>query len=279
VEDLYRNWLSELLRWFSKIGPAAIMDYQGLTGYLADSTTLQGPKSKFLATFLGRRSTGNEMTTDILIDGLEELTNSMMAADLQSEIAEQIINNVLAQMFAMAFNELLLRKSYATWRRGIQIQFNLSQLEDWASRLRTSKQWVYGPPIPQTEPLIQAVKLLQLAKTATAEDLPIIIETCHRLSLVQIRKILSSYVPDEFEDGPVCPSLMRALALRCQQAELLNEDPSALMLMMQELHPDSVPLHLSIKPLSPSKTKLPPSLVPPTLWKLFMLTDSIRDGM
>src|SRR5690606_17596061 len=125
---------------------------------------------------LGRRTSNPALSTEVFIDSLESLVSAMIAADLQSEIAEQLLNALFSHIFAISFNELLMRKAYATWRRGIQIQYNLSQLEDWASRLRHLKQWVQGPPIPQSETLLQAVKLLQLAKSATTEDIPVILE-------------------------------------------------------------------------------------------------------
>lgn len=273
VETLYRSWLAELCKWFARIGPAAIMDHQGLDGYSSQANVAERLRSStFLANILGRRNSAASLSTDVLVDGLDELVAAMTAADLPAEIAEQILAAVLANTFAIAFNELLMRKSFATWRRGIQIQYNLSQLEDWATRLRVIQPWVQGPPLPQTEPLLQAVKLLQLAKTATTEDIPVIIEACPALNTHQVRRILSIYVPDEFEDGPVCPALMRALALRCQQEELagLTRD-----LTMPEVRPEADPLQLSIKPTPPSSTRIPASQVPPTLWKLLVLAGAL----
>ncbi len=268
VEELYRYWLAELCKWFGRLGPAAILDHQGLQGYTADQAK---GGSRFLSALLGRRTSNPALSTEVFIDSLDALLGAMIAADLQQEISEQLLNAVFSHIFAISFNELLMRKAYATWRRGIQIQYNLSQLEDWATRLRHDKSWIVGPPIPQSEPLLQAVKLLQLAKSATTEDIPVIIEACPSLNAHQIRRILSVYVPDEFEDGPVCPSLMRAMALRCQQDEQAN---SASDLMIPEVRPDSDPLQLSIRPRSPSKSEmLPVAYVPPTLWKLLMLAD------
>jgi hypothetical protein len=114
---------------------------------------------------------------------------------------------------------------------------------------------------------------LQLAKTATTEDLVVILEACPSLNTHQIRRILSVYVPDEFEDGPVCPALMRALALRCQQDEL-GQQPGELMI--PEVKPEAEPLQFSIRPISPSRLNIPVSLVPPTLWRLFVLVESLN---
>lgn len=276
VEDLVRNWLAELCKWFSRLGPAAIMDHQGLHGY---DTEQQAQKpatgSRFLNNLLGRRSsTNSQLSTEVLLDGLDQLVGAMLAAELQSELAEQLLAGVMSQIFAISFNELLVRRAYATWRRGIQIQYNLSQLEDWTSRLRVIRPtWLPGPPLSASEPLLQAVKLLQLAKTATTEDLTVILDACPALNTHQIRRILSVYVPDEFEDGPVCPALMRALALRCQQDEL-GEQPGELLI--PEVKPEAEPLQFSIKPISPSRLNVPVSLVPPTLWKLFVLVESLH---
>lgn len=271
VEDLYRQWLAELCRWFAKLGPAALMDHQGLQGYSSSAAERQAG-SRFLNSILGRRASNPQLSTEVLLDALDELAQAMSVAQLQSEIVEQMLSSLFAHISSIAFNELLVRKSYATWKRGIQIQYNLSQLEDWVSRIRQAHpNWIpYGPPLPQTEHLLQAVKLLQLAKSATTEDIPVIQEACPALTTSQIRRILSLYTPDEFEDGPVCSALMRALALKCQQEELSGQSSE---LTIPEIHPDAEPLKLSIKPIAPgNQTNLPASLVPPSLWKIFTLT-------
>jgi len=273
VDELYRTWLGELCKWFARLGPAALMDHQGLQGYSSTSDRL--PAARFLNSLLGRRTSNSHLSTDLLIDALDMLASSMTAVRLQDEIAQQVLASVITHISALAFNEILVRKSYATWRRGIQIQYNLSQLEDWATRLRAGHpDWLPpNPPLPQTEPLLQAVKLLQLAKSATTEDLPVIKEACPALNNTQIRRIFLLYVPDEFEDGTVCPALLRALALKCQQEELAG---LAGHLMLPDIRPDTEPLQLSIKPSAArsNANDLPAAMVPPTLWKLFVLSSS-----
>ena len=262
IEELYRSWLAELCKWFGSVGPSAVLEYQGLAGYTIERSAEFKPAS-ILNSILGRRPSSTAVTIDVLIDGLDELLLAMSAARLPREITEQLVNAVLSHIFAVCFNELVMRKSFATWRRGIQIQYNLSQLEDWSNRT--------GFGFRCAEPLLQAVKLLQLAKTATTEDIPVIMDACPALNTHQIRRIFSIYVPGEFEDGPVCSALMRALAVRCQQDELASR---ASELVVPVVHAESDPLQLSILPIAPSGNRIPPSQVPPTLWKLFVLVEA-----
>lgn len=273
VEELYRFWLAELCKWFGRIGPVAILDHQGLSGYSESQMNYMQKSSRIINEYLlGRRGSTANMTIEVLIDGLEELCQAMISAELQTEIAQQLLNSTLNHIFNSAFNELLIRKSFATWRRGIQVQFNLSQLEDWASRLRLLKSWIQGPPIPSSDPLLQAVKLLQLAKSARAEDVNVIQEACPSLNLNQIRKVLSIYVPDEFDDGPVCSQLLRSLSLKCQEDEIIGKPTNV---HLPDIQPEAEPLHLSIKPNGPLDMDMPMIAVPSTIWKLFILVNNL----
>lgn len=270
VEELYRAWVKDLNRWFSKLGQMALLEHQGLPSYASE---MRQRKPSLLGGIFGgsQGSVPSEVSIDVMVASLEEVTMAMADCALPAEIAQQVLSHVLNHVCAVCFNQLLLRKNYATWRRGIQIQYNLSQLEEWANRVRSGcPGFLVGPPpLCQMEPLLQAVKLLQLAKTATMADLEVIVVTGARLSVGQIKRLLSVYVPDEFEDGPVAPALLRALTLRCQRLGLGDGE------LMQEVAAEEATLQLSIVPHAPADLAELPTCTPPRLWKLFVL-DSAR---
>ena len=113
---------------------------------------------------------------------------------------------------AMAFNELLVRKNFCTWKRGMQVQYNVTHLEEWCNSFDVSEATLH------LEPLMQATKLLQLNKTG-AEDADIMFDVCFLLTATQIKKLLTIYVPEEFET-PVSPEVHRLVAMRYRKRTL-----------------------------------------------------------
>ncbi|XP_071941692.1 unconventional myosin-Va-like isoform X2 [Antedon mediterranea] len=110
----------------------------------------------------------------------------------------QLIRQVMKQTFYLVtsttINNLLLRKEMCHWSKGVQIRYNLSELEEW---LRTNNMFDQGME-NILEPLVQVAQLLQVKKR-TDDDVKLICDTCSMLTTTQIVKILSLYTPDEYE--------------------------------------------------------------------------------
>ncbi|XP_033100860.1 unconventional myosin-Va-like isoform X3 [Anneissia japonica] len=110
----------------------------------------------------------------------------------------QLIRQVMKQTFYLVtsttINNLLLRKEMCHWSKGVQIRYNLSELEEW---LRTNNMFDQGME-NILEPLVQIAQLLQVKKR-TDDDVKLICDTCSMLTTTQIVKILSLYTPDEYE--------------------------------------------------------------------------------
>lgn len=312
VEELCRAWMSDLFRVLVRLGVSALLDHQGLSGLNSEQGSPKTGKdqpneshsslrSLMLLPFTRLASTDHHHpqvhSIEDLLAALDQLAHIMETTHLQPEIAMQIMSAILANISSSAFNQLILRKNYATWKRGIQIQYNISRLEEWATSLNEqyprhffSTSALASPlgagraeldtecktttasssPLLCIEPLVQAVKLLQLAKTRAANDVDTLISACPRLSLAQIRKVLSVYVPDVYEDGPVAPDVLRNLSAR-----LDPKNKAILTETLPEIHPHVLPLQLSIRPIPPASfSEVPSTLVPPHLWKIFSLIES-----
>ena len=135
----------------------------------------------------------------------------MRALDFDMD-RRQIATTLVRSLGAVAFNHLLMKKNFCTWRRGMQIQYNVTRIEEWCSKQEVSEAALH------LEPLMQAAKLLQLNKT-TLEDVDIMFDVCFLLSATQIKKLLTMYYAAEFEN-PVAPEILKAVASRC----LSNDD-------------------------------------------------------
>jgi myosin-5 len=85
----------------------------------------------------------------------------------------------------------MLRKELCHWSKGIELRFNISQLEQW---LRDSRLQDSGAA-ETLEPVIQASQLLQARKTDS--DIKSICDMCPKLTIAQIQRILFLYTPME----------------------------------------------------------------------------------
>ncbi|KAJ8374528.1 hypothetical protein SKAU_G00051080 [Synaphobranchus kaupii] len=107
---------------------------------------------------------------------------------------------------ATALNSLLLRKDVCSCSRGLQIRYNVSQLEEW---LR-SRGLQAGGAVATLEPLIQATQLLQVGKKSEA-DAQALVHTCTALSSQQIVKILTLYTPNSDLEERVTLNFIRTV--------------------------------------------------------------------
>lgn len=111
-----------------------------------------------------------------------------------------------------------MRKNFCTWKRGVQIQYNVSRLEEWCT----------GHNIPEAtlhlQLLLQGAKLLTLNKTSPS-DLEVIFDVCFLLNPSQIKKILSLYHQSDF-DSPLSADLFQMVTVRAG----LNEKSEVLLL-------------------------------------------------
>lgn len=286
IGDIYTAWLRELCRWFGRAAIAAILDHQGLPNYQVRPKR----QGKFFEAVLNSLVTGagdsggqfkTETTASVLsiadlLDALDELLAAFSLSTLDAEIVQRLLVTLIDHMAVVCFNQFILRRGFVSWKRAIQIQYNLSRLEEWLSdrlgRFGIVDAGTESPsPSPRQNqyrsnpfvPLFQAVKVVQLAKTKGADA-----QTLHQcaplLSVAQLRRILSNYVPDDYEDGPVSPHLLRQFVAASEdQVALPTLDASRLTLqiVLQERRP----------PKAASMAAALPLEMPPTLWKLFVL--------
>ncbi|XP_051533560.1 unconventional myosin-Vb isoform X2 [Myxocyprinus asiaticus] len=150
-------------------------------------------------------------TLEALIRQLGQFYTTMADHGLDPEIGQQVVRQLFYSINAVTLNNLLLRKDVCSWSTGMQLRYNISQLEEW---LR-GKNLHQGGAIATMEPLIQAAQLLQVKKK-TSQDAEAICSLCTALSLQQIVKILNLYTPlNEFEER-VTVSFIRDIQNRLQ---------------------------------------------------------------
>ncbi|XP_022081867.1 unconventional myosin-Va-like isoform X3 [Acanthaster planci] len=137
---------------------------------------------------------GQKISIDSLIKQLTTFLTVMNNHGTDPEVVKQAIKQSFYLITASTINNILLRKDMCHWSKGVQIRYNMSELEEW---LRSSK--LFDHRMEETlEPLVQIAQLLQVKKR-TDDDVTLICETCTKLTTTQVVKILNLYTPDEYE--------------------------------------------------------------------------------
>ena len=112
-------------------------------------------------------------------------------------------------------NNLLLRKDMCHWSRGMQIRYNVAQLEQWARDQKVHSEQINV--IESLTHIVQASQLLQARKSE--DDVPSICDMTSKLKVSQIIKILNLYTPaDEFEER-VTPAFVRKIQAKLQERQ------------------------------------------------------------
>ncbi|CAH2296742.1 unconventional myosin-Vb isoform X2 [Pelobates cultripes] len=191
----------------------------------------------------------NSYSLEAVIRQLSQFHSIMCDHGLDPEIIQQVIKQLFYMINAVSLNNLLLRKDVCSWSTGMQLRYNISQLEEW---LRGKNLHPSGAA--QTmEPLIQAAQLLQLKKK-TQEDAEAICSLCTVLTMQQIVKILNLYTPvNEFEER-VTVSFIRTIQAQLQE----RNDPPQLLLDSKFIFP-------VLFPFSPSAITLDTIHIPAAL--------------
>uniref|UniRef100_A0A8D0FFF7 Myosin VB n=1 Tax=Strix occidentalis caurina TaxID=311401 RepID=A0A8D0FFF7_STROC len=169
---------------------------------------------------------------DAIIRQLNMFHSIMCDQGLDPEIVQQVFKQLFYMISAVALNNLLLRKDVCSWSTGMQLRFNISQLEEWLH----GKNLQQSGAAQTLEPLIQAAQLLQLKKK-TSEDAEAICSLCTSLTTQQIVKILNLYTPmNEFEER-VTVAFIRDIQLRDSE----RNDPPQLLLDFKHMFPVLIP--------------------------------------
>ena len=127
---------------------------------------------------------------DNLLSLLNNVYKAMKAFYLEDSIITQTVTELLRLVGVTAFNDLLMRRNFLSWKRGLQINYNITRIEEWCKshdmpegtlqleHLMVIKLfnhcYIRGLILTFAQ---QATKLLQLKK-ATLNDIEIIQDIC-----------------------------------------------------------------------------------------------------
>ncbi|CAG9999951.1 unnamed protein product [Clonostachys byssicola] len=197
--NIYHTWMKVLKKKLHKMIIPAIIESQSLPGFITNES------SRFLGKLLQSNSQP-AYSMDNLLSLLNNVFRAMKAYYLEDSIITQTVTELLRLVGVTAFNDLLMRRNFLSWKRGLQINYNITRIEEWC------KSHDMPEGTLQLEHLMQATKLLQLKK-ATLNDIEIIQDICWMLSPSQIQKLLNQYLVADYEQ-PINGEIMKAVASR-----------------------------------------------------------------
>ncbi|KAK2542027.1 unconventional myosin-Vb-like protein [Columba livia] len=193
---------------------------------------------------------------------LQQLGSFRAALDrhgLAPAVGHQVLRQLLFLVSGTTLNYLLLRKDTCSWSCGIQLRYNISQLEQW---LRVQGLQQSGAQ-QVLEPLVQAAQLLQVKKV-TKEDAGAICSLCTVLSPQQVVKILRAYTPTVGLEERISPSFISSVEEQLQ--EQYGGGPGQLLVDTSHLFPVHLPFAAS--PLRLDELHIPDALNLPFLVRL-----------
>ncbi|CAG8490447.1 5123_t:CDS:10, partial [Diversispora eburnea] len=231
--NIYHTWMKELKKRLYKMVIPSVIESQSLPGFITNES------NRFIAKFITGPTTP-AFSMDDLLNFLNKVWKAMKSYYVEMSVIQQVITELLKLIGVTSFNDLLMRRNFCSWKRAMQIQYNMTRIEEWCK----SHEMPEGTL--QLEHLMQATKLLQLKK-ATLGDIEIIYDVCWLLTPTQIQKLISHYFVADYEN-PISPEILKAVASRVSASN--NKSDSLLLdtTPLEDSGPFEVPLPREVHP-------------------------------
>ena len=122
--NIYHTWMKVLKKKLQKMIVPAIIESQSLPGFVTNES------NRFLGKLLQSNNTP-AYSMDNLLSLLNNVFRAMKAYYLEESIIFQTITELLKLVGVTAFNDLLMRRNFLSWKRGLQINYNITRIEEW----------------------------------------------------------------------------------------------------------------------------------------------------
>jgi len=250
--NIYHTWMLETKKKLTKMIIPALIESQSLPGF----TSADGG-GRLFNRFLSTNNTP-AFTMDDILNLLNKVWKSLKSFYMEESVVQQVATELLKLIGVTSFNDLLMRRNFSSWKRAMQIQYNITRIEEWC------KSHDMPEGTLQLEHLMQATKLLQLKK-ASASDIDIIYDVCWMLSPMQIQRLCTNYYVADYEN-PISPEILRVVATRVAAND--RNDHLLLTPETEEVGPYELPLPRDVSGL---ETYVPAYLNVPHLRRLAAL--------
>lgn len=199
--NLFHTTISEIKKRLHKMVIPALIESQSLPGFVISDTG-----GRLFNRLLNQAPATPAYSMDDILGILNKVSKALKSYYVEPSVTTQVITELLKLIGTTAFNDLLMRRNFCSWKRAMQIQYNIMRVDEWC------KSQDIPEGMLQCEHLMQATKLLQLKK-ATLSDIDIIYDVCWMLTPTQIQKLISHYYVADYEN-PISPEILKAVAAR-----------------------------------------------------------------
>lgn len=122
--NIYHTWMKVLKKKLQKMIVPAIIESQSLPGFVTSES------NRFLGKLL-QSNNAPAYSMDNLLSLLNNAFKAMKAYYLEDSIITQTLTELLRLVGVTAFNDLLMRRHFLSWKRGLQINYNITRIEEW----------------------------------------------------------------------------------------------------------------------------------------------------
>ncbi|CCH61296.1 hypothetical protein TBLA_0E02420 [Henningerozyma blattae CBS 6284] len=218
--NVYNLWMKKLEKELQKMVIQAVILSEALPGFQEKSNSL-------LPKIFGSTPT---YKMDNILNFLNNIYWSMKSFKIENEVFRQIIVTLLNFIDSTCFNDLIMRRNFLSWKRGIQLNYNITRLEEWC------KAHHIADGADHLKHLIQTAKLLQLRKQ-TVDDILILREICNALTPMQLQKLMSLYSIADYEE-PIPTDIMNYVA------DFVKNETAHSSTGKSKIHSDEILLHI-----------------------------------
>ena len=231
--NIYHTWMKVLKKKLQKMIVPAIIESQSLPGFVTSEN------NRFLGKLLQSNSTP-AFSMDNLLSLLNTVFKAMKAFYLEDSIVVQAVTELLRLVGVTAFNDLLMRRNFLSWKRGLQINYNITRIEEWCKSHDMPEgtlqlEHLMACCLSQRFGISANTRIASNQVTTIKEsdterhrdysgyllDVRILQILCpheanfyfHRLSPNQIQKLLNQYLVADYEQ-PIDGEIMKAVASR-----------------------------------------------------------------
>ncbi|KAJ3137896.1 Myosin type-2 heavy chain 1 [Physocladia obscura] len=160
MSDIYEGWTKALRRRLTGMVVPAVVENQSLPAYFSKQSGSAYSK-------VGKTAGGTHFKIEQLLNFLNKISKTLRTYYMPDQISSQILSELVRVIGVSAFNNLLVRKGFCTWKRGMQLQHNAQRLEEWCQAHQIPDA------ISHLQHFNQAAKLLILMKSPP-EDMNVI---------------------------------------------------------------------------------------------------------
>ncbi|KAF9577757.1 Myosin type-2 heavy chain 1, partial [Lunasporangiospora selenospora] len=200
--NIFHVWMKALKKQLNKMIIPAIIESQALPGFITNDS------GRFFNKLMG---SSPSFSMDDLLMMFNKIWKAMRCYHVEHTVIRQVMTELLKMVGVTGFNDLLMRRNFCTWKRAMQIQYNITRIEEWCKGHELAEGTL------QLEHLMQATKLLQLKK-ASQNDIEIIYDVCWMLSASQVQKLVQNYQIADYE-VPVSNDLIKAIAQKVASSD------------------------------------------------------------